>query len=131
MRPRRLFPLAVAACLSMPFVIFAQPQYTVHDVGTLGGSSSQATGVNNSGQVVGGSTTVNSLAHPFRTAANSAINPARSCAEMAACAFSSETNDKAARQQRTNTRIIRFLCFSACVVERRLEWICDIGWRSH
>ncbi len=76
MRPRRLVPLAVAACLSMPFVIFAQPQYTVHDVGTLGGSSSQATGVNNSGQVVGGSTTVSSLIRPFRTAANSAINPA-------------------------------------------------------
>src|SRR6266480_3354904 len=74
MRPRRLFPLTVPACLFMPFVIFAQSQYSVHDLGTLGANfnfNRQATGINNSGQVVG-----NSGSHAFRTAANSAINPA-------------------------------------------------------
>jgi len=64
MRPRRLFPLTVAACLSMPFVIFAQPLYTVHDLGI-----GQPTGINNSGQVIG-----TSGPRGFRTAPNSVIN---------------------------------------------------------
>src|SRR6266852_5137861 len=35
----------------------AQPRYTFHDLGTLGGSSSQATGINNSGQAAGSAQT--------------------------------------------------------------------------
>jgi probable HAF family extracellular repeat protein len=51
-----------------------QPSYTVHDLGTLGGTQSTAAGINKSGQVVGASTTASGLTHAFRTAPNSAIN---------------------------------------------------------
>jgi len=60
---------AASACLAQ--------QYTVTDLGTLGGAGSNATGVNNLGQVVGSSNiTGNVTSHAFRTAPNSPINPA-------------------------------------------------------
>lgn len=43
-------------------------------LGTLGGNSSSATGINASGQVVGTSNAVSGALHGFRTAANSPIN---------------------------------------------------------
>lgn len=46
------------------------------DLGTLGGSSSCAYGINSSGQVVGASSTANGAAHGFRTSPNAPINPA-------------------------------------------------------
>jgi len=52
--------------------------YTVTDLGTLGGASSSANGINASGQVVGAAAISGSSSpsHAFRTAANSPINPA-------------------------------------------------------
>lgn len=50
--------------------------YTVLDLGTLGGASSWAYGVNDLGQVVGWSLDANGIERAFRTAPNSAINPA-------------------------------------------------------
>ncbi|HEY1242645.1 MAG TPA: choice-of-anchor D domain-containing protein [Bryobacteraceae bacterium] len=44
-------------------------------LGTLGGSSSTAWGINTSGQVVGESNTAAGASHAFRTAPNAAINP--------------------------------------------------------
>jgi len=46
------------------------------DLCTLGGTYSQAFGINKLGQVVGASTTANGDFHAFRTARNRAINPA-------------------------------------------------------
>jgi probable HAF family extracellular repeat protein len=60
--------------------LLGQPRYTVHDLGTLGGSgASQPNGINGAGQVVGSAFINNSsrfLYHAFRTAANRPINPA-------------------------------------------------------
>ena len=50
--------------------------YTVTGLGTLGGPYSAATGINNSGQVVGESNVDTNYFHAFRTAPNSRINPA-------------------------------------------------------
>src|SRR5260370_42623393 len=55
----------------------AQSRYTVTDLGTLGGSDSQPSGINNSGQVVGLShISGDANQHAFRTAPNCPINPA-------------------------------------------------------
>ena len=43
------------ACLALPALAFAQGPWTITDLGTLGGSSSTAYGVNNLGDVVGSS----------------------------------------------------------------------------
>jgi probable HAF family extracellular repeat protein len=56
--------------------ISAEVQYTVTDLGSLGGGYSIARGINNSGQVVGSAYTSDSQWHAFRTAANQPINPA-------------------------------------------------------
>ena len=54
----------------------AQPSYTVHDLGTLGGANtSSCCSINKYGQVAGTSQTVLGSLHAFRTAPNSAINP--------------------------------------------------------
>jgi probable HAF family extracellular repeat protein len=54
--------------------------YSVADLGTLGGSWSQATAINASGQVVGASSVSDTSppfpVHAFRRAPNSTINPA-------------------------------------------------------
>src|SRR5947207_2470192 len=74
MNSPRLLPISVML-ICMRFQAVAQPRYTVHDLGTLGGSSSMANGINNSGQVTGSSLTSAANDHAFRTVANSAINP--------------------------------------------------------
>jgi len=53
----------------------AQSRYTVHDLGTLGGQYSAATGINRAGQVVGTSVLANGQTRAFRTAPNRAIDP--------------------------------------------------------
>lgn len=55
-----LLVLAVALFVSIGPQGFAQQSYTVTDLGTLGGTSSQAWAINNSGQIVGQSFTNNS-----------------------------------------------------------------------
>ena len=49
-------------------------KYSVMDLGSLGGGGTAACGINDLGQVVGKSNTVNVQTHAFRTAPNSPIN---------------------------------------------------------
>jgi probable HAF family extracellular repeat protein len=49
--------------------------FATDDLGTLGGSFSEANGINDSGEVVGASYDTDFI-HAFRTAPNSPINPA-------------------------------------------------------
>ncbi len=55
---RQLVAVAVAALLSFTGrSALGQALYTVTDLGTLGGNSSYAAGINNSGEIVGTTTT--------------------------------------------------------------------------
>lgn len=75
---KRLISLVIRSCfLFAGSTCFAQ-MYTVNDLGTLGGSWSQATGINNHGQVIGSSGSIDGAVYPhgFRTAPNRPINPA-------------------------------------------------------
>jgi probable HAF family extracellular repeat protein len=60
----------IILALSFCFIVLgrsalAQSNYTVTDLGTLGGSYSQSTGINASGQVVGDSITASGASHAF------------------------------------------------------------------
>jgi probable HAF family extracellular repeat protein len=77
---RRVFMMFLLSCLLVPCLVaagLAQTQpYTIIDLGTLGGTSTVAWGINASGQVVGVANLSGDTAHhAFRTAANSPINP--------------------------------------------------------
>ena len=51
--------------LIVGIVVPAVAQVPIHDLGTLGGTSSEAWAVNNRGQVVGSSRTLANETHPF------------------------------------------------------------------
>ena len=73
-----IVPLFVIIFSLFPFsLVQADVQYTITDIGTFGGTSSRANGINNRGQVVGYAyTSGDATYHAFRTAANQPINPA-------------------------------------------------------
>ena len=56
--------LAISAIMSTP-AAFAQSTYWVTDLGSLGGESSSAYGINNNGEIVGDSWTTNGVEHAF------------------------------------------------------------------
>jgi probable HAF family extracellular repeat protein len=70
------FSVSILLFISLAVYSNAQPRYAVHDLGTLGGSSSRASAINNSGQVAGSSELSTPFnGHAFRTAPNMPINP--------------------------------------------------------
>ena len=66
---KRRFALAAFAALTLAtlsgIAARAQTAYSYWDLGTLGGTSSSAAGVNTAGQVVGAATLANGATHPF------------------------------------------------------------------
>ena len=52
------------------------PEYTILDLNTLGGTTSDANGINNAGQVIGTALTGTGATRAFLTSPNAAINPA-------------------------------------------------------
>jgi probable HAF family extracellular repeat protein len=75
---RLLLSLTVLLALSNAAGTVLGAMYDILDLGTLGGTRSEAYGINASGQVVGWSLVpgVSPGGHAFRTAANQPINPA-------------------------------------------------------
>jgi|GraSoiStandDraft_41_1057321.scaffolds.fasta_scaffold256494_2 probable HAF family extracellular repeat protein len=82
---QRLLISFILAGIAQPLVCQpSQPNYTVHDLGTLSGSNSfppgpvagiyEIAGINNAGQVIGSFMTLSLDSHAFRAAPNSAIN---------------------------------------------------------
>src|SRR5437762_14120676 len=65
--------MALSSSLSRATV---QPVFQIIDLGTLGGSQSEALGLNNNGQVVGWAKTAANVNRAFVTAPSSPINPA-------------------------------------------------------
>ena len=60
--------VAATVLIGITFSLFAEvPRYTITDLGTLGGETSSAIAVNNSGQVTGVATTANGGSHAFVT----------------------------------------------------------------
>ncbi len=57
---------ALVLCGFFSFTLFSQPQYSVTDLGSLGGSTAVAHGINASGQVVGEADTAAGIRHAFR-----------------------------------------------------------------
>jgi probable HAF family extracellular repeat protein len=65
-----------ASCIVMLSAItLASPQYELVDLGTLGGASSWASGINNQGQIVGRSTTAEGIAKAFFWDEKSGMQP--------------------------------------------------------
>src|SRR3954463_9156499 len=66
--------LAIGSARSAHAII---PEYTILDLNTLGGTTSEAYGINNAGQIIGRSfSTGTTTFRAFLTSPNSAINPA-------------------------------------------------------
>ena len=61
--------------LANPANFVSNQQYSILNLGTLGGGYSYAYAINNEGQVVGASTDATGYDHAYRTAPNAAINP--------------------------------------------------------
>src|SRR5437762_1554861 len=68
---------ALFASFCTPSARAVVPEYQILDLNTLGGTTSEAYGINNAGQIIGRSfSTGTTLFRGFLTSANSAINPA-------------------------------------------------------
>ncbi len=74
----RMITFASIVLLFSISIAWGDVQYTVTDLGTLGGTYCYAIGINNIGQVVGVTCTIgegDTTFHAFRTSANNPINP--------------------------------------------------------
>ena len=64
-RRSQLVRLALVTTLLVASRVWAVPTYSLIDLGTLGGSSSAAWGINEAGQVVGAAATATGAQHAF------------------------------------------------------------------
>src|SRR4051794_26585419 len=84
---KKLYKLIAAAVAPLACAFNTRaviPEYTIVDLATLGGGTSEANGINDAGQVIGTSLTATSATRAFITAPNSPINPATSAVPLLA-----------------------------------------------